>query len=64
MKTLSLTQVRVNLAAWLKKAAAGQDIGILFEDKLIASRPVEVHSADYALREYELTPTQHVISHL
>lgn len=58
MKTLSPTQARVNLTSWLKKAAAGEDIGILCGDKIIALRPMEVHSADYALREYELTPKE------
>jgi hypothetical protein len=58
MKTLSPTQARINLTLWLKKAAAGEDIGILCGDKIIALRPVEVHSADYALREYELTPSE------
>ena len=58
MKTLSPTQARINLTSWLKKAAAGEDIGILCGDKIIALRPVEVHSADYVLREYELTPSE------
>lgn len=56
MKTLSPTEARVNLTSWLKKAAAGEDIGILCGNKIIALRPVEVQSVDYALREYGLTP--------
>ena len=55
MTTLSPTKARSNLTAWLKKAAAGEDIGILFGDKVIALRPVEVESADYAWTEYGLT---------
>jgi len=55
MTTLSPTKARSNLTAWLKKAAAGEDIGILFGDKVIALRPVEVESTDYAEREYGVT---------
>jgi antitoxin (DNA-binding transcriptional repressor) of toxin-antitoxin stability system len=55
MTTLSPTKARSNLTAWLKKAAAGEDIGILFGDKVIALRPVEVESTDYAWTEYGLT---------
>ena len=55
MTTLSPTKARSNLTAWLKKAAAGEDIGILFGDKVIALRPVEVESTDYAEKEYGVT---------
>jgi len=55
MTTLSPTKARSNLTAWLKKAAAGEDIGILWGDKVIALRPVEVESTDYAWTEYGLT---------
>jgi hypothetical protein len=55
MTTLSPTKARSNLTAWRKKAAAGEDIGILFGDKVIALRPVEVESTDYAWTEYGLT---------
>ena len=55
MTTLSPTKARSNLTAWLKKAAAGEDIGILFGDKVIALRPVRVESTDYAWTEYGLT---------
>lgn len=43
---------------WLKRAAAGDDIGFMFEGKIVALRPVEVVSADYALQEYGLTPKE------
>jgi hypothetical protein len=56
--TLSPTKARSNLTAWLKKAAAGEDIGILFGDKVIALRPVEVESTDYVEKEYGLTKEQ------
>jgi len=55
MTTLSPTKARSNLTAWLKKAASGEDIGILFGDKVIALRPVEIESTDYAWTEYGLT---------
>jgi hypothetical protein len=58
MKTLSPTQARSNLTAWLKKASAGEDVGILFGDQVIALRPVEVESTDYAEREYGLSKDQ------
>ncbi len=55
MTTLSPTKARSNLTGWLKKAAAGEDIGILYGDKVIALRPVEVESTDYAWTEYGVT---------
>jgi antitoxin (DNA-binding transcriptional repressor) of toxin-antitoxin stability system len=55
MTTLSPTQARSNLTAWLKKAAQGEDVGILFGNHVIALRPVEVSSTDYAEREYGVT---------
>ena len=58
MKTLSPTEARANLTSWLKRAAAGEEIGILCGNKVIALQPVEVQSADYALREYALMPAQ------
>ena len=55
MTTLSPTKARSNLTAWLKKAAAGEGIGILYGDKVIALRPIEVESTDYAWTGYGLT---------
>ena len=55
MTTLSPTQARSNLSSLLKRAAKGEDIGILHGDQVIALRPVTVHSDDYALREYGVT---------
>ena len=54
MQTLSPTKARSNLTFWLKAAACGEDVGILFGDQIIALRPVSVESTDYALREYEV----------
>ena len=36
----------------LKKATQGDDIGFVVEGKIVALRPVEVFSGDYALQEY------------
>ena len=55
MTTLSPTQARTNLSSLLRRAAKGEDIGILHGDQVIALRPVKVHSDDYALREYGVT---------
>ena len=55
MTTLSATQARANLSSLLKRAAKGEDIGILHGDQVIALRPVTVHSDDYALQEYGVT---------
>jgi len=55
MKTLTVTDARRNLTHWLKQASEGQDIGILCGDKVVALRPVEVFSEDYALVEYGVT---------
>jgi hypothetical protein len=57
MTTLSPTKARANLTHWLKRASAGEDIGILCGDKVIALRPVRVFAEDshYAKREYGVT---------
>jgi antitoxin (DNA-binding transcriptional repressor) of toxin-antitoxin stability system len=58
MTTLSVTQARVNLSSLLKRAAHGEDIGILCGDQIIALRPVAVTSNDYALREYGISEVE------
>jgi hypothetical protein len=55
MKTLTITEGRGRLGYWLKKATEGEDVGFVFEGKIVALRPVEVYSGDYALQEYGLT---------
>ena len=55
MKTLTITEGRARLGHWLRKAAHGEDVGFMFEGKIVALRPVEVVSTDYALQEYGLT---------
>jgi len=55
MKTLTITEGRGRLGHWLKRAVAGEDIGFAVGNKIVALRPVGVHSDDYALQEYGLT---------
>ena len=62
MKTLTITEGRGRLGYWLKKAVAGEDIGFLFEGKVVALRLVEVHSTDYALQEYGLTAQETAVA--
>jgi hypothetical protein len=58
MKTLTITEGRGRLGYWLKRAVQGEDIGFVFEGQIVALRPVEVVSTDYALQEYGLTPKE------
>jgi hypothetical protein len=58
MKTLTITEGRGRLGYWLKKATQGEDIGFMIDGKIVALRPVEVVSTDYALQEYGLTPEE------
>ena len=58
MVTLSPTEARVNLSSLLRRAANGEDIGIVHNGKIIALRPVTVHSEDYALQEYGVTEAE------
>ena len=62
MKTLTITEGRGRLGYWLKKASEGQDIGFLFEGKVVALRPVTVHSEDYVLQEYGLTESEMAVA--
>ena len=55
MKTLSVTAGRSKLGHWLKRAIAGDDIGIVVDGVVVGLRPVGVISEDYALREYGVT---------
>ena len=58
MQTLTVTKARQNLGGWLKKAVAGDEIGVLVGDTVVAFRPVPVVAADYAEREYGLTSAE------
>ncbi len=58
IKTLTITEGRGRLGYWLKKATQGEDVGFIFEGQIVALRPVEVISMDYALQEYGLNPDE------
>jgi len=60
MKTMTATQARQRLGAILSRVLDGEDIGIVHSGsgKIIALRPAEVYSEDYALMEYGLTNKQ------
>ena len=58
MKTLTITNARQNLGAWLARAAKGEEIGIISGAQVIALRPVNIHAADYAEQEYRLTKAE------
>jgi antitoxin (DNA-binding transcriptional repressor) of toxin-antitoxin stability system len=57
MKTMTATQARQSLGALLSRVLKGEDIGIVHSGtgRIIALRPVEVYSEDYAVIEYGLT---------
>jgi hypothetical protein len=58
MKTLTISEGRGRLGFWLKQAVAGQDVAFVCEGKIVALRPVSVHSDDYALQEYTMTEAE------
>jgi hypothetical protein len=60
MKTMTATKARQNLGTILTRVLQGEDIGIVHSGsgKIIALRPVEVYSEDYALMEYGITPQE------
>jgi hypothetical protein len=55
MKTLTVTAARQNLGVWLKKTLQGEDIGVMIDGAIVAFRPVNVYSEDYAVQEYAVT---------
>lgn len=60
MQTLTPAKARKNLTTLLSRAVAGEDIGILdaASGQIVALRPVQVYSDDYAWTEYGFTPAQ------
>lgn len=58
MQTLSLTQAKQNLGKYARRALRGEDVGLVVDGQIIALRPVEVYSEDYALAEYGVTGEQ------
>ena len=58
VKTLTIAAVRRRLGYWGKCALRGEEVGFMVDGQVIALRPVEVHSADYARQEYGVTERQ------
>ena len=58
MLPLTPTAARGNLSELLRRALKGDDIGIVVDGKIVALRPVEVESMDYAMREYGATAAE------
>lgn len=56
MNTSTITERHGRLGYWLRTATQGEEIGFMFEGKIVALRPAEMVSADYAPQEYGLTP--------
>ena len=54
---MTATQARQRLGTILSRVLDGEDIGIVHSGsgKIVALRPVEVYSEDYALMEYGLS---------
>lgn len=48
MKTVTITEAKKHLGAYLKEAAAGRNVGIICGNRVVALRPVEVTSLDLA----------------
>lgn len=47
MKTLTVAEARKDLRKWLRLAAAGEEIGIIYGNKIVALRPVTVTAIDF-----------------
>ncbi|MEO7701246.1 MAG: hypothetical protein ABIZ04_18640 [Opitutus sp.] len=58
MQTLTITKARQNLGGWLKRAAAGEEIGVIVGDKVVAFRAVQIIAADYAQSEYGISAVE------
>jgi antitoxin (DNA-binding transcriptional repressor) of toxin-antitoxin stability system len=58
MQTLSLRQARQSLGKYARRALRGEDVGLVVDGQIVALRPVEVYSEDYALTEYGVTCEQ------
>lgn len=58
MKTITVTDARQKLGYWLRRAEKGENIGVFLGNRVIAFRPVEVVSTDYAEVEYGLSASE------
>jgi antitoxin (DNA-binding transcriptional repressor) of toxin-antitoxin stability system len=45
--TMIVTEAHKNLSGWLRRATAGEEIGIIDGNKIIALRPVTVTAIDF-----------------
>lgn len=48
VKTVTITEAKKHLGAYLKESIAGQNIGLICGNRIVALRPVEVTSLDVA----------------
>jgi antitoxin (DNA-binding transcriptional repressor) of toxin-antitoxin stability system len=55
MTTLTVTQARKNLSGWIRRAGAGEEIGIIDGNRIFALRPVTVTAFDNMEFEYGFT---------
>jgi antitoxin (DNA-binding transcriptional repressor) of toxin-antitoxin stability system len=46
MKTVTITEAKKHLGAYLKEALAGANIGVICGNRIVALRPVEITSID------------------
>ena len=46
------------MGAWLKRALRGEDVGFVVDGRVVALRPVNVHSDDFVLQEYGISGEQ------
>lgn len=47
MKTVTITEAKKHLGAYLKEAVDGANIGVICGNRIVALRPVEVTSLDF-----------------
>ena len=47
MTTLTVTEARKNLSGWIRRAKAGEEIGIIDGNQIVALRPVTVTAIDF-----------------
>ena len=47
MTTLTVTEARKNLSGWIRRARAGEEIGIIDGNQIFAIRPVTVTAIDF-----------------
>lgn len=55
MRTTTITEARANLSSLLRRALAGEEIGIVCNGRIVALRPVGITATDYAFTEYGIS---------